>query len=682
MFWMEATRMKGKNKLVLYGRHERRIIDAPQKPYTWVRGRIGTMKDAREHKKVQKRVFETPEKLKDFLYWNKSSCFEGDLDYENQIMLDEDLKIGDVPKCWLDIELDMESGSPDVMKNEINAIGMIFDDGREIFLTTIGKKNYTEKMMLDDCMALLQDVGCLMTFNGGSDVWEERSFDLPYLAMRYGLLHGKPRETARFQFDYKMRHCAFLDIYQIYKSEVGKAGKSLAGGFSLESISQHEFGEGKIVHTKSFAEMSHDEMKAYNMRDVELLKRVDEKYKFSDAQIELARMVNLRLTGWVNNKKKKTMTASPVVDNLILGYSRRNGYVWNNVEYTEIESAVKGATVLEPQMGLHKNVQNYDVKQMYPNIMVHERISPDKDRRIIPEIIVKLQKQREELKAKYEKSGDTADWIRQYNCKVLANSIYGLFNHHYNRYHDSDLAEQITAKGRELLQSAKKVCEDRGLECVYGDTDSLFIKLNKKRVKDVENIINRQLKPYEVEAGEHYDSILFLGKASGGVKKRYAGLIDGEMKIVGLEAIRRDYCLLARKQQKHSLRKILDGRPLAEVREDLKRVYNEMIEHKHDADLVISKGCKALEAYSTDRKQLPHVRALKKYIEMGHKQGFTIEFVHTKEDVYPVIEGKIPSDVDYTWYHTRQVLGVVNPLLKSVELQRQQEHNLLSFCSS
>ena len=31
----------------------------------------------------------------------------------------------------------------------------------------------------------MQNVGMIVTYNGGTDVWSSRSFDLPYIADRY-----------------------------------------------------------------------------------------------------------------------------------------------------------------------------------------------------------------------------------------------------------------------------------------------------------------------------------------------------------------------------------------------------------------------------------------------------------------------------------------------------------------
>ena len=679
---MEYLYSGGKNKLAVYSRGKREVIKAPFDPYCYIRGN-GNMVDARTGVKLKKLEFNSVGEMSGYVYYKGDATYEGDVRFENRVMMDMDWKISDVPKCWLDIETSSKNTIPLAERDPIIAIGMMFDDGREVFLSTVGKPEYTEKMMLDDCVRLLSDVGILMTFNGGEDVWETRSFDLPYMAMRYGLAHGMDVKSARFKLDERLRHCAFLDIYQTYKGELSSVGKSLVGGFGLDNICRHEFGVGKVERTKSFEKMSYEEMKEYNMKDVELLKRLDQKYGFSDAEIDLANMTNLRLTDWRKNKKRATLNTTSIADNMIIKFSKEQGIVWNNIEYEEYEKTITGALVLTPKVGRFVGVQNYDVKQMYPSIIVNERISPDKDRKIIPEIILKLKAVRAKLKAEYKRTGKTEDYIRQYNCKVLANSIYGMLGQGFNRYKDQELAAQVTAKGREILQKFSRVCEDNGLEVLYGDTDSNFVRIEKDKVKAFERVINREIAPYEIEAGEWYDSILFIGSESGGTKKRYAGMVDGALKVVGLEAIRRDYCDLARKEQKWALAAILGGEKLSKVKQHLVDLYEEMKTGKYDKDLILTKGVRLLEQYSTERKYPPHVRALEKLIKRGYGQPFDIQYVFVKQDeVEPVINGEMPDGIDYLRYYERQVKAVVQSLLKSIEVQNKYAGNLMRFMSS
>ena len=328
-------------------------------------------------------------------------------------------------------------------------------------------------------------------------------------------------------------------------------------------------------------------------------------------------------------------------------------------------------------MARYNNMQNFDVKQMYPNIMIYERLSPDKDREIIPKILNNLKVMRVKLKKKYQETGSKADYITQYNYKVLANIFYGAYANPSCRFFDGVIASAITQKGRHLLNSIKVMCEDLGFKVVYGDTDSVFVIIEKNKVPILEKHINRIIKPYEIEAGEFYKSILYTGDETGGNKKRYAGIQeDGSLKIVGLEAIKRDYCVLSRETQMWALHRILSGGSLDSIQKGLRSLFKGMLSKVYDPYLVITKSAKKLEDYKIRTRGgkvgrgLPHIRALRKSHDMGIAQGFDISFVYTKTDVEPVIEDQpIPKNIDYELYFDRQIRGVVDPLIKAIQVQ-------------
>ena len=672
----------GDLKLVQYHRKGRDIIDIPFKPYCYVRNRekddLGFV-DAKTHKRVSKKEFDTFSDLTSIVY-SKSKTYEADVTYVHRAMLDMDWKIDDVPKAWVDIEVDDSEGAPNSLEHEITAIGIIFDDGREVFLTTIGKEKYNEYDMLSDFMSLMENVGIIITYNGGEDVWEARSFDMPYLATRYGLViegMSESDKSLKFPFDKKMKHCAFMDIYQIYRHETARIGKSIAGGFSLENVCQKELGRGKIQHTEKFSEMSYEKMKKYNMRDVELLRDLDKKFAFTDLKIGIAQLCHVCLTAWRNNRKRKELSPLILADQLMIEYSKSKKMVWVTNDFNKMGSEVKGAMVLEPHIGLHKSIQNFDVKQMYPNIMIYERLSPDKDRMILPEILIKLKKMRVVLKKKYQETGATEDFIMQYNYKVLANLFYGAFGNPASRYYDGMIANAVTTKGRNLLQKIINLCEDNNFKVVYGDTDSVFVQVDKPKVKLLERLINRKIEPYEIESGEYYKSIIYTGDTTGGTKKRYAGLQeDGTMKIVGLESIKRDYCVLSRETQIWALERLLYGGDIHSIHKGLRELYKSMLKGVYDQYLVLTKGVKKLSEYqsetSTGRKTrgLPHVRALKMAYEKGFTNMFDISFVYTKQDVEPVYEDQpIPKNINYDHYFDRQIRGVVEPLVTAMQIQ-------------
>lgn len=638
-------------------------IDRPFKPYCFERG-DGDLVDAYMHQPVKKREFETSSDVVSHSY--SSPTFEADISYVRRVMLDMGWTIGKVPKAYIDIETDDSGGAPDMVRDPIVSIGIIFDDGRREFLYG------DEEEILREFYKLTKDMGMIITYNGGTDVWESRSFDMPYIATRWGIVvEGmKPEPNCKFPYDKMMRHCMFLDVYQTYRYETSRIGKSLAGGMSLDNVAKHELGYGKVARTKKIKDHTREELEKYNMRDVEVLKKLDEKFNFSEMKIGMARLTNLPMVSWHNNKKRQELRPLIMVDNLLLKEARRLGYVLPSKKGVRGKEVV-GALVLEPKVGLHKGIQNYDVKQMYPSIMINERVSPDKKREIIPNILVGLKEKRAKLKAKYNETKAVEDYIAQYNYKVLANVFYGATGNVMCRMYDSKLANYITDKGQRILKSIKSLCEGLGYEVVYGDTDSVFVKVSGNNRSDLERLINSAVAPYEIEAGEYYQNILFTGDEHTGRKKRYAGLTDdGEVKIVGLEAVRRDYCLLAREAQSKVLDMFLNGATVRDVRQYMAGIRRQLFAGELDDKLVISRGVKPLAEYNYAKghKGLPHIRALRKANEMGYTEMFDIHFVFTTDDVMPIMGDADlkKAKIDYQRYWDRQVVAVCDGLLRSV----------------
>jgi len=667
MFYMEPAVIDGKLFLNQWSRDGIETIDAPFLPYCYIGGIDGEgWKEAFKHKPVKKFSAKSQEAIANKRW--QTETWEADIPYERRVMLDLDWKIEDVPKVYVDIETDDSHGFPKPERDPIMSIALIFDDGREVWLYG------DEEEMLDEFMQLTENVGMIITYNGGEDVWETRSFDLPYIAHRFG--KGK-----KYDFDYRMRHCAFIDIYQIYKYETSRVGKAIAGGFSLDNVCLQELGHGKIKVNKKFSELSKEELKRYNMEDVRILKELDEKFSFSDAKIKLAQLTNLNLCSWRRNKKRNELKPLIMIDNLILKEGRRLKLAWPNREFDKEEKKIEGALVLEPKPGIYDGVQNFDVKQMYPSIMINERISPDKNRVVLPNILIELKQLRATLKEKYMQSRLKSDFLTQYGYKILANVFYGAIGNQACRVYNYDFASAITRKGRQILSNIKELCESAGYNVVYGDTDSVFVKIEKEKTEALEKIINTAVEPYEIERGEYYDKILFLGDEHGGSKKRYAGITGGTIKTVGVESVRRDYCVLARETQLLMLHKLLGGHKPEDVKKCMINLNKIIRTGEYDPYLVINKGVKPIKEYKTVvnktktgkvHRGLPHIRALKKSIAMGHQQGFDISFVYTREDVEPVFD-TIPKNIDYDLYFDRQLMAVVRPLLRSIGVLEEEK---------
>jgi DNA polymerase I len=245
-----------------------------------------------------------------------------------------------------------------------------------------------------------------------------------------------------------------------------------------------------------------------------------------------------------------------------------------------------GGLVFPPKKGIHKNVADLDFSAMYPSIMIAYNISPDtvcKDKGIecyppAPEaghmfqkepegfftkILRDLVQHRSALKKKLTlmKKTDSEYKIfdmRQKTIKILTNAFYGYTGWLQAKWYRRECAEATSAWGRYFIQKAKDMATEMGLEVLYGDTDSLFVK-HKEEAKLLETVRAfikrlREELPLDMDIDCIFKVIFFTES-----KKRYAGLTDkGEIVVRGLEVRRGDWCGLAKDLQSEVIRIILE----------------------------------------------------------------------------------------------------------------------------
>lgn len=106
---------------------------------------------------------------------------------------------------------------------------------------------------------------------------------------------------------------------------------------------------------------------------------------------------------------------------------------------------------------------------------------------------------------------------RQLGYKITANSVYGQTGAKIGSFYEPDIAASITAEGRRLLTTSRDmvvahyndiVCNVLGAdykvraECVYGDTDSLFLSFNLRHAASGEQVVGREARAVSIELGK------------------------------------------------------------------------------------------------------------------------------------------------------------------------------------
>ena len=352
----------------------------------------------------------------------------------------------------------------------------------------------------------------------------------------------------------------------------------------------------------------------------------------------------------------------------------------------------KGAIVLEPSVGLHDNVAVLDFSAMYPSLMVKYNISPDTlvDRGgdgvfEVPEVghhfrktppgfykivLSQLIASRQTAKREAAKTprGTPEHKIlkaREKATKVITNATYGYAGWAGSRWYSREVAESAAALGRDTINKSIDIAKNLGLKVLYGDTDSLFVGYEEKLVNQFIKEIDKNL-GLEINLGQLYKRILFTE-----AKKKYSGLLeDGELDVVGMEAMRGDWSNLARSVQNEVLKLVLqDGNP-ARARSYVTSLIKDLESAKvPKSSLVIWKTLtKRPDEYNVNA---PHVEVARKMAKEGWPVtvGDKVGFIITKKPgkLYQKAEPhfKVSLDqVDYDYYVHNQIVPAAARVLE------------------
>jgi DNA polymerase I len=381
----------------------------------------------------------------------------------------------------------------------------------------------------------------------------------------------------------------------------------------------------------------------------------------------------------------------------------RGELVPNRVE-KEYES-YRGAIVLEPKRGVHENIAVLDFSSMYPSIMLKYNIGPDtliigeecldcfaapetgyifrKDKdsffKVALTILVNTRRQVRELLKKY--SPETAEYrildARQRALKVLANACYGYMAWTGARWYCKECAEAVADFGRETIKKAISLARNIGLDVIYGDTDSLFVKYNKEAVEKLIDAVEKEL-GLEIKVDKVYQRVFFTE-----AKKRYIGLTaDGRIDVVGFEAVRGDWAEIAKEMQEQVAEivlKTMDHRKAVEfVKNEIEKIRKLAASNAIDiSKFVIWKTItKPLNEYEVEA---PHVTAAKHLIKLGYgvEVGDKVGYVIVKgsgkisERARPYITVD-PKDIDLDYYVEHQIIPAVLRVLEYFGVSEKQ----------
>ena len=352
---------------------------------------------------------------------------------------------------------------------------------------------------------------------------------------------------------YDTQGIELIDYLPVFKKYAYTYGTQES--YKLDNIANVVLGERKLDYSEYGSlnvlyKENHQKFVDYNIRDVQVVQRIEEKLGLLTLCFEVA------YKGLTNYRD--SFGSVVVWDSIIYNDLRSKKIACPPRKKSTKERQIEGAHVKDPIIGMHEWVMSFDLNSLYPHIIMQYNMSPetiiptkiedvsvkdlieDKDYKmpndtcmaatgqcfsitkpgIIPRLIAELYADRSSikkrmLKLKREKANDKEIAkldTKQLALKILMNTLYGALSNEYFRYFDPRIAEGITITGQYTIRSAEKAVNDwmnKRLQTskvdyvIAIDTDSLYVNfgpmvkkfMSDKSKQQILNVLDKDVAP-------------------------------------------------------------------------------------------------------------------------------------------------------------------------------------------
>jgi DNA polymerase elongation subunit (family B) len=456
----------------------------------------------------------------------------------------------------IDIEVASENGFPNVQDCAEELLTISIQDYATKQITTWGVKRFLNKQKNVNYIYCSDEQDLITRFlyfweNNFPEVitgWNCNLYDIPYLAGRIErvfdektakllspwklLTKGEVFISGRSHIVYDIGGITILDYLDLYKKFTYKAQES----YRLDHIAFVELGQNKLDHSeyetfKDFYTHGWQKFVEYNIVDVELVDRLEDKMKLIELAITMAYDAKVNYTDVFSQVK--------MWDSIIYNYLKKDNIVIPPKIDAVKDAQYAGAYVKEPVPGKYDWVVSFDLNSLYPHLIMQYNISPEtllphkhpsatvdrllnkqidlselRDQTLcpngaffdttkkgfLPKLMHKIYDERVIYKKKmlaaqqeYEKT--KTDELRkeiarcnniQMARKIQLNSAYGAIGNQYFRYYKLENAEAITLSGQlsirwienKMNQHINKILKTENVDYVIAvDTDSIYLNL-------------------------------------------------------------------------------------------------------------------------------------------------------------------------------------------------------------
>ncbi len=567
MDFYTSVYLRGNDILLIgYENGRRRQVKMPCRPYLFMGTRNEGEYRTIDNRNVDKIEFDSPREaraftkqyehvdgvdlygLTNYVYPFIYDEFKGDIQYDPSL----------ISTVFIDIEVQSDEGFPrvDAAAYPITAICMSKDKHKYVLGCNDFDNEDPDNVTYFQCR---DEVHLLKTFitiwrRLNPDVvtgWNVEFFDIPYLVNRiervmsiadarqlspWGYLN---QTTVQIMGNdntvYYPIGLTVLDYLQLYR----KFAFSQQESYKLDHIAHVELGEKKIDYSEygdlfSLYRENYQKFIEYNIKDVELVERLDDKLKLLELVYAFAYDSKVLY--------QDTFTTVRLWDVIIHNYLMERNCVVPFYKPDQTDRSIMGGFVKEPHVGMHDWVVSFDLNSLYPHLIMQYNISPDtfmgkipsaytvddvidgkvneireqmveqnfsitanfcrytkNGRGFLPTLMERMYDDRSVFKKKMLQSQQLAvdepnnpqhsiDASRYENLqmskKIALNSAYGALANKYYRWFENDVAESITSSGQLSIRWMHNKLNDYMNDLlntgekdyiIAVDTDSLYI---------------------------------------------------------------------------------------------------------------------------------------------------------------------------------------------------------------
>jgi DNA polymerase I len=463
----------------------------------------------------------------------------------------------------------------------------------------------SEEKLIRAVFDVLWDYPFVITFNGDD-------FDLRYLSHRaenFGFRRDEiPIEMGRRVC--LLKYGVHIDLYKFF---FNRSIQVYAFSNRYRDVTLNDLGKALIELTKfrlekPLSELTYTELAQYCFRDAEITYKLT---SFNDDLVMKLILVLARISRMPMEDVSR-QGVSRWIRNFMHSEHRRKGMLIPNTEdilavkgKTATRAIIKGkkykgAIVVEPVPGVHFNVAVMDFASLYPSIIkvwnlgyqsilcphaeCKDNLVPGtphwvcKKKRALESLLIGSLR---DLRVRWYKPkskdkalpDETRSWYQliQGALKVILNASYGVFGAETFDLYCPPVAEATAAIGRHTIIQIIKKAEELGIQVLYGDTDSIFLKNpTEKQIEELTEWSERELK-LGLDVDKVYRYSVFSSR-----KKNYLGVLDdGTVDVKGLTGKKRHIPVIIKRafdEMKDRLAQVKTPADFEEAKRDIGKI--------------------------------------------------------------------------------------------------------------